>query len=238
MSLCPFLVPFIYFFVGLGLEKNENWRRLSVVLCAATAGIFLSLPFLADVGYRVLAATIPITSGVLAVGLKSTTNRLRIVEGDAPADLSVVWLVRGAAFFPLVLLAAMLCMPMAGKIHRAHWGANYARIDVPPGTVPLRIYKGALLHVSPDDAPSRAAQIRWSDFQRYGFEDQAIRSIRPGEWLASGVVNLQEGARYYRFVIFEEFPPRNGVAYCRLTPVEGSQRVFRAQVVRYADDAQ
>lgn len=238
MSLCPFLIPFIYFFVGLWQEKNENWRQLSIVLSAAVAGIFLSLPFLADVGYRVLATTVPITSGVMAIGLKRTMNRLRVVESDAQPDLSVVWLLRGAAGLPIVLLVAMLCMPVVGKINRAHWNTDYARTDFPPGTVPLRIYKGSLLHVSSDEAPARAGQIRWSDFQKYGFGDQAIRSIRPGEWLASGMVDLREGARSYQFVIFEEFPRRNGIAYCLVEPVEDSQQVFRARVVRYAGDAQ
>ena len=237
MSLYPFLIPLLYLFAGLGMEKDESLRRLLVVLSAAVAGIFLSLPFLGSVASRVIAVTVPITSGVLAIGLKRMIQRLRATEGGAPADLSTAWLERGAAIVSLALLAATLCVPVAGKIHRAFLRGKIAGADAPAGTVPLRISKGSLLFVSSDDAPAHPASIRWSDLQKYGFEDQAIRTIQPGEWLASGVVGLQDDVHFYRFVIFEDSRLRNGVAYCRVEPIGDSTRVYRAHVVQYAADA-
>ena len=236
MSLAPFLIPFVCFFIGLVFEKNESRRRLWVVLGAAQGSIFLSLPFIADGGYRVFAATVPISGGVLAVGIKRLMDSLRAQTCDASPAMSVNRSDRGAAYVPIALLAAMLCMPMIGKMHRTFRGADLARTEGPPGTVPLRIHSGSLLLVVPDDARTRIAIIRGTDFQKYGFEDQAIRSIQPGEWLASGMVDLHEGARFYRFVIFEDSRVRDGIAYCRLTPVGDSQQVFRARVVRYAAD--
>ena len=236
MSLLPFLIPFVFVFLELVFKNDASRYRLLVALGAATGGIFLSLPLVQDGGNRVFAATVPISAGVLAVGVKRVVDRLRMRTCDAVPDMPSIRYERSAVVVPSVLLAAMLCMPMVGRMQRAFRGADSAGTDSPPGTVPLRIHRGSLLHVVPDDARTRVSAIRWSEFQKYGFEDQAIRGIQPGEWLTSGMVSLQEGARFYRFVIFEDSPLRDGIAYCRLAPVGDSQRVYRVQVIRYAAD--
>ncbi len=239
VELTVFLMPFIYFFVMLAYEKDEGRRRLLVALGAALGGIVLSLPFLVDVGYRVFAATVAMTGGVLAIGMKGCLERLR--RCDAPPVAPSASRYREAYVVPVVLLALMLCMPAVGKTHRAFRRPDPAGADVPPETVPVRIHKGSILHVVSDDAATRIPQIRWADFQRQTggscpVEDPAIRGIQPGEWLASGVVSLQEGARFFPYVIFEDPMLRDGIAYCRMAPVAGSRLVYRAQVVAYAAD--
>ncbi|MDX2053522.1 MAG: hypothetical protein SFV15_14075 [Polyangiaceae bacterium] len=204
MNPAPLLYPFTPGFspalwfvlstVALGILLT-GWpkARYPGFLLFGALGVVLSAPFLADGGARVLVATVPLVSALLAFAF----GRLGGTAQAPPAAQSTErdW----AGVVPALMLAAVLVV--APLVFRALGNAPLpAPSDKNEYLVRIGRNTGSL--VVADGMPlTRRRDLHWSDFkgQRGSREIQLMSVVRVGNYLTNGFFLSSGGSAYLLF---------------------------------------
>jgi hypothetical protein len=233
-----FALPFFYVILIGFRRRLAPCGNLPLLFLTALVGILLSSPFLVDGGYRVYAATAALPCAMAAVGMKLILQRLNPGRFVAPGPAQSAMEVRSVVAFAAALILLIVLLPVYWRIWPASKALPASAGACEAQTVMIRIAPGSLLAIAADSTPTLIPRVRWEDFQRrnpgYHVEDQALKSVRPGEYLLSGVVNLADASRHLPYVILEGQGIRCGIASCCLQLQPGSGGlVYRGRIIDY-----